>query len=276
MAKPNENPAAIVAQAADVRLHKNQFLAAAKAGKEANIKRLENYRTAGIHLIEIKAIVGRSFGAWLKENCPYSERMAQRWMALAKSDTVSDLEAAWKVVTGRTDEPEPSSEQEDTATETNEEQASEEAETTETTAESEASTTAEASESADETEREPGDEEPEDEPEVVDAEGVPVPPRAVPAFETAKTLTGLCREMDSILKKVEEAVKAPGGRLIRFDSFKQQLKDAKGNIWANRASHVCPYCKGKAGAKVCECCKDEGWTSKTIWIAAPGNNKGAK
>ncbi len=93
----------------------------------------------------------------------------------------------------------------------------------------------------------------------------------------ADTLTEICREMDALIRRVEEISKGPGGRLIRFDSFKQQIKDAKGNLWANRATHVCPYCHGHpVKGKPCECCKGDGWTAHHVWKAAPGNNAKAK
>lgn len=115
-----------------------------------------------------------------------------------------------------------------------------------------------------------------DETVIVDAEGTTVPEQAREAFLVAKQLTEICRELDSIRTRVEAIAKGPGGRLIRFDDIKQKLTDAKGNLWANRPTHVCPYCHGKAKSKPCECCKGEGWTSKLYWTAAPGNDPKAK
>ena len=114
--------------------------------------------------------------------------------------------------------------------------------------------------------------------EMTDQEGEKVPVDAVQAFQAAKDIEGICREIDAMIKRVEEISKGPGGRLIRFDSFKQQMKDAKGNLWANRATHVCSYCKGtgKMKGKTCECCKGECWTAKYIWQQAPGNHEKVK
>ncbi len=106
-----------------------------------------------------------------------------------------------------------------------------------------------------------------------DAEGTDVPNEAVPAFQAAKDIEAKCREIDAIIKAVEDISKGPGGRLIRFEAFKQSMKDAKGNLWANRPSHVCPYCHGKAKAKPCECCGGAGWTAKHIYQQAPGVKK---
>lgn len=110
---------------------------------------------------------------------------------------------------------------------------------------------------------------------VFDAAGVQVPCQALIAFERAKDLKAVCQEIDKIIEDVGEIAKGPGGRLIRFESFKQQMQDAKGNLWANRATHVCPYCKGIENGKLCECCNGEGWTAKHVWQAAPGNDKKA-
>jgi hypothetical protein len=107
-------------------------------------------------------------------------------------------------------------------------------------------------------------------PDETDAEGTPIPVHAKTAFYTAKQIAIVCRDIDAIVKRVEEIARRPGGRLIRVESVKQQFMDAKGNLWANRATHICPYCHGKKGEKACECCKDEGWTAKHVYQQAPG------
>jgi hypothetical protein len=124
-------------------------------------------------------------------------------------------------------------------------------------------------------------EEPTDDIEITptDAEGSPIPDHVLPAFATAKDLTALCRDIDKLIHRAEELARTNGGRLIRIDSFRQQMKDAKGNLWANRATHICPYCKGKPpanGAQPCPCCKGEGWTALHVWSQAPGNHKAKK
>jgi hypothetical protein len=106
-----------------------------------------------------------------------------------------------------------------------------------------------------------------------DAQGTPVPIRAVTAFEKAKQFEAVCREIDGIIRRVEELAKGPGGRLINLTAFDQHIRDAKGILWANRATHVCPYCHGKKDH--CDCCKGEGWTAKHVW-ESHGNNRKAK
>jgi hypothetical protein len=108
-----------------------------------------------------------------------------------------------------------------------------------------------------------------------DKAGTPIPEHVRPAFTTARDITAICRDLDRIIRRVEDVARLNGGRLIRVDSCRQQLRDAKGNLWANRATHVCPYCHGKAptkgNGKPCECCKGEGWTAAYAWEQAPGN-----
>ncbi len=104
--------------------------------------------------------------------------------------------------------------------------------------------------------------------EITDAEGARVPEKAIPAFKNAKLIEALGRDIDAIIHRAEALAKAPGGRLIRIQAVRQQLKDAKENLWVNRATHVCPYCHGKKDA--CQSCKGEGWTAKHIWNQAPG------
>jgi hypothetical protein len=107
-----------------------------------------------------------------------------------------------------------------------------------------------------------------------DAEDTPIPEKALPAFAAAKDIEAVCRDLDALLKRVEELAKGPGGALIRVESVRQQLKDAKGNLWANRPTHVCPYCHGEADD--CKCCKGRGWTAKHIYEQAPGSREKKK
>jgi hypothetical protein len=116
--------------------------------------------------------------------------------------------------------------------------------------------------------REPGDDTSTEE--MTDDAGVVVPEVARPAFLKAKEIAALCREIDDILHRALDLAKGPGGRMIRIGSVEQQLKDAKGNLWANRATHVCPYCRGEG--KSCKPCQGEGWTARHVWEQSPGNN----
>lgn len=115
---------------------------------------------------------------------------------------------------------------------------------------------------------------PEDPPPATDDEGSVIPAQAVEAFANRRNIESLCRDIDGLLRRIEEAAKAPGGRMIRMESVRQHLKDAKGTLWANRPTHVCPYCDGKKDK--CDCCKGEGWTAKHVWQQAPGVGRKGK
>lgn len=107
-----------------------------------------------------------------------------------------------------------------------------------------------------------------EEPEALaDAEGHKVPEQAEEAFRADKEIRAWCRKVDELIREAGEFIKGPGGRLMSFETVKQQMQSAKGNVWANRPTHVCPYCQG--ADKKCKCCKGQGWTSKTIWQQAP-------
>jgi uncharacterized ParB-like nuclease family protein len=101
----------------------------------------------------------------------------------------------------------------------------------------------------------------------LDAAGVPIPEHVQPAFQFARQIIATCREIDAVVKKIEGFKTQFGGRLIRHDSAISQLKDARGNLFGNRCTHVCPYCFGTAA--VCNACKGEGWTASHVWKSSP-------
>lgn len=110
--------------------------------------------------------------------------------------------------------------------------------------------------------------------ELKDADGELVPERVVDAFEQAREMQQWCRDIGQLINRAKDFAKGAGGRCIRLEAVKQQLEDAKGNIWANRPTHICPYCRAVEGAD-CQVCKGQGWVPKHIWEQAPGKNKRA-
>jgi hypothetical protein len=126
---------------------------------------------------------------------------------------------------------------------------------------------------AKEIEREPGVD---DDEQVVDAEGVVVPARVIGAFVAAEAMEKWCRAVGNLIKEAAEFAKGPGGRCLRLESLKQQLGDAKGNVWANRPTHVCPYCRGKEQKKPCEGCKGDGWVPRHVYQQAPKETGAAR
>ena len=104
-------------------------------------------------------------------------------------------------------------------------------------------------------------------PQEVDAVGVAIPDNVQEAFQFAKIVVATCKEIEAIIKKIESFKTAKGGRAIRHDSAIAQLRDAKGNLWGNRCTHVCPYCYGKDA--VCNACKGEGWVPFHVYKSSP-------
>jgi ParB-like chromosome segregation protein Spo0J len=109
--------------------------------------------------------------------------------------------------------------------------------------------------------------------EIKDDEGTLVPAKAKEAFVVAKDFTTVCRDLDGMVRRVSELAKLPGGELINdpkvLPTILQNLKVAKQNLWANRATHVCPFCQGEKDK--CSCCKGRGWTTKMHFSQAQPN-----
>ncbi len=102
--------------------------------------------------------------------------------------------------------------------------------------------------------------------EVKDAVGKVVPEKALKAFADAATIGTLCRDLDGIIKRVEEMGRMDGGRMLHIVSQVQTLTNVRKSLWQGRATHLCPYCKGNG---TCEPCKSRGWTTKTFYDQAP-------
>lgn len=114
-------------------------------------------------------------------------------------------------------------------------------------------------------EREPGDDKDDDKSPLLDDAGQPVPPQAIFAFERAGQLEAWGREFEALVRKAGELCKGPGTRLIDFESARVHFRNGKLTILQNRATHVCPLCRGAAAnGKKCDCCKNEGWTAEHV------------
>lgn len=296
MPKPIVNPPAIVKPAAELAALAAAINAAHLAGEESTRKGIGHFKVAGEALIKAKKQVGHgSWEVWCSVNLKCSKTTCERYMRVAKKwSEYSDCESMSEALGLKTDDGEEAKSVTVTDLVTGN-QAENESESGQTEVDdkprklcrpcrtgvpnpkckdckklNEAEKPEPAAATAPPAAPKPPEPPPEPE-KVVDAEGEEVPPQAIPAFEMAKQITAICRQHDAMISSVEEVAKANGGRLIRFDSYKQQMKDAKGNLWANRATHVCPYCKGK-DAK-CKVCSGEGWVAKHIWSQAPKGEK---
>src|SRR5262245_44499319 len=71
-----------------------------ESGEAAVRRGLDCFRQVGAMLLEATRRCPR--GGWAKfvAGLPFGERQARRYMLLAKTDVTSDLEAAWRVISG--------------------------------------------------------------------------------------------------------------------------------------------------------------------------------
>jgi hypothetical protein len=93
--------AALVWPAEDLAALAAAINAAHQAGEEATRRGLEHYRAAGEALIRAKRQCGHGrWLGWIERHLRFGERQARRYMALAKSDVTSDLDAQWRIISG--------------------------------------------------------------------------------------------------------------------------------------------------------------------------------
>lgn len=108
----------------------------------------------------------------------------------------------------------------------------------------------------------------------VDDLGRPLPERARSAFAGRVEVLRVCRLIDSARRAVESLASNPAAAFMRLHSPASQLKQAKDHLWANRPTHVCPYCKGEKDE--CDACKGRGWVYKSAYEQSPGVWEGNK
>ncbi len=71
------------------------------AGEAVSRDALLHFRAAGLTLLEAKERCGHGrWLPWVAAHLKFSERRAQRYMALAKSDVTADLESQWRTICG--------------------------------------------------------------------------------------------------------------------------------------------------------------------------------
>jgi hypothetical protein len=102
----------------------------------------------------------------------------------------------------------------------------------------------------------------------IDAVFVTVPEAVLPAFDASDKIEGVCRDLDGMVKALKELAGGIGGRMIH-PSVLERLREVRKTLWANRATHVCPYCKGDCEVDGCDACKSEGWLTATFFAQAP-------
>jgi protein gp37 len=73
-----------------------------EAGEASRRRGLEHFLSAGKALLRAKARCPHGqWGAWVKKHLRFHERTAHRYIAIAKSDKLSDLEGEWHKIQGR-------------------------------------------------------------------------------------------------------------------------------------------------------------------------------
>jgi hypothetical protein len=112
---------AIVRSAADLRILAREINKAHEDGENATRRGLEQFRAAGLRLLEAKKHVGHGgFKSWLEKNITFSYRTARRYMQLArewpKMATMATLAGALAVLTRETEEQDESPEPVETPT----------------------------------------------------------------------------------------------------------------------------------------------------------------
>lgn len=107
-------------------------------------------------------------------------------------------------------------------------------------------------------------------PELEDAVGVKVPLDAIKAFQAAGDIEKVCANLDSMVRWVQSSAKLPGWEMVQADSVLQNLRNLRTNLWASRATHVCPaFVQGRhREGEECSCCKGRLWIVKALYAAA--------
>lgn len=101
--------------------------------------------------------------------------------------------------------------------------------------------------------------------EILDGEKNPVPPKFREIFGRASELTDLERQLQSVVKKLEDSQADPLYSFVQIQGTVVDINNAKRAIRFAKPFVVCPYCKGKT----CKACKGQGWVNKPLLKQAP-------
>jgi len=109
----------------------------------------------------------------------------------------------------------------------------------------------------------------EDAAEVKDDAGLPIPEHVLPAFEGRKEIRRVGRLFDSLIHEVEALKTNPGINPGILNGIVASVKNGKGSLVSNQASHICPYCHARKKKDECNACRGRGWVIKLIYDQAP-------
>jgi hypothetical protein len=94
-----------------------------------------------------------------------------------------------------------------------------------------------------------------------DALGRPIPPKAVPGYQTLVEIETTCRDLVAMQRRVERLAGRPGGRAIPLNAVLDLLRRANGALWHARCNTLCPACLGYLPSPMpsCPACGGSGW-----------------
>lgn len=103
-----------------------------------------------------------------------------------------------------------------------------------------------------------------------DGEGKPIPEALREVFESAVIFEELCRDIQSVKRRLEELCETPLATFLHRQPVEIDLENAKKAIRAAKPHAPCPYCGGK---KKCKACHGQGWLPKQQWHTAQRSAK---
>lgn len=81
--------------------------------------------------------------------------------------------------------------------------------------------------------------------------------------EFVASVETLCRDMDSIAKRIKELSGQRFAYSIHLDSAASQVEAARKTLWQGRPAHTCPYCSGEG----CKACNGTGRVKRSTYDA---------
>lgn len=101
-----------------------------------------------------------------------------------------------------------------------------------------------------------------------DADGTPIPEKALPAFALADEMARACRLLDQAAAEIERLGRSEAAAgAVLWTAAQSQVKAARAALWKGRPYRVCPYCRGRKDR--CEGCKGRGWVGAVAYNGHP-------
>lgn len=108
---------------------------------------------------------------------------------------------------------------------------------------------------------------------LMDAAGIPLPPRVIPAFQLRPAFNRVTRTLDEVKAALEEVKQSPAGSHLHAPGVEYHLGNLRSMIHAARPAYVCPYCLGVEPPCDPTCaCKGSGWVPQRTWEQSPAGH----